>query len=110
MDEPGIDAERPPTWVTRAVVMLMVGIAALWYLRGVVTSLRPLVIMLLVSLFLSFALEPAVNRLERLGLRRGLGTALVFALGIAAIGGFGVQVGALLAEQVTEFSLSLIHI
>ncbi len=104
MDEPGIDAERPPTWVTRAVVTLMVGIAALWYLRGVVTSLRPLVIMLLVSLFLSFALEPAVNRLERLGLRRGLGTALVFALGIAAIGGFGVQVGALLAKQVTEFS------
>jgi len=82
----------------------MVGIAALWYLRGVVTSLRPLVIMLLVSLFLSFALEPAVNRLERLGLRRGLGTALVFSLGIAAIGGFGVQVGALLAKQVTEFS------
>ncbi len=104
MDEPGIDAERPPTWVTRAVVTLMVGIAALWYLRGVVTSLRPLVIMLLVSLFLSFALEPAVNRLERLGLRRGLGTALVFSLGIAAIGGFGVQVGALLAKQVTEFS------
>ena len=104
MDDPGIAAERPPTWVTRAVVTLMVGIAALWYLRGVVTSLRPLVIMLLVSLFLSFALEPAVNRLERLGLRRGLGTALVFALGIAAIGGFGVQVGALLAKQVTEFS------
>ena len=104
MDEPGIDAERPPTWVTRAVVTLMVGITALWYLRGVVTSLRPLVIMLLVSLFLSFALEPAVNRLERLGLRRGLGTALVFSLGIAAIGGFGVQVGALLAKQVTEFS------
>jgi len=104
VDEPGIDAERPPAWVTRAVVTLMVGIAALWYLRGVVISLRPLVIMLLVSLFLSFALEPAVNRLERLGLRRGLGTALVFALGIAAIGGFGVQVGALLAEQVTEFS------
>ena len=70
MNEPGIDAERPPAWVTRAVVTLMVGIAALWCLRGVVTSLRPLVIMLLVSLFLSFALEPAVNRLERLGLRR----------------------------------------
>ena len=84
--------------------MLLVGVAALWYLRGVVTSLRPLIIMLLVSLFLSFALEPAVNRLERLGLRRGLGTALVFSVGIAALGGFGVQVGSLLAEQVTEFN------
>ena len=31
-----------------AVVMLLVGMAALWYLRGVVTSLRPLIVILLV--------------------------------------------------------------
>ncbi|MEE2768461.1 MAG: AI-2E family transporter [Actinomycetota bacterium] len=104
MDEPSTAPEAPPTWVTRAVITLLVGLAALWYLRGVITSLRPLIIMLLVSLFLSFALEPAVNRLERLGLRRGIGTALVFSVGIAALGGFGVQVGSLLADQVTEFN------
>ena len=104
MEEPSTVPEAPPTWVTRAVITLLVSVAALWYLRGVVTSLRPLIIMLLVSLFLSFALEPAVNRLERLGIRRGLGTALVFSVGIVALGGFGVQVGSLLAEQVTEFN------
>ena len=73
-------------------------------MRGVVTALRPLIIMLLVSLFLSFALEPAVNQLERIGLRRGIGTALVFLLAIAALGGFGFQVGTLLADQVSEFN------
>ena len=83
MDEPSTAPEAPPTWVTRAVITLLVGVAALWYLRGVVTSLRPLIIMLLVSLFLSLALEPAVNRLERLGLRRGLGTALVFSVAVS---------------------------
>ena len=58
----------------------------------------------LVSLFLSFALEPAVNRLEKLGVRRGLGTAITFLVCFAAIGGFGFQVGSLLADQVTEFN------
>jgi len=64
-------ANRPPPWVRRAVLSLLGGMAALWYLRGVISSLRSLFLILLVSLFLSFALEPAVNRLERLGLRRG---------------------------------------
>lgn len=97
-------ANRPPPWVRRAVLSLLGGMAALWYLRGVVSSLRSLFLILLVSLFLSFALEPAVNRLERLGLRRGVGTALVFLLGFGALGGFGILVGTLLAEQVTTFS------
>lgn len=97
-------ANRPPPWVRRAVLSLLGGMAALWYLRGVISSLRSLFLILLVSLFLSFALEPAVNRLERLGLRRGVGTALVFLLGFGALGGFGILVGTLLAEQVTTFS------
>ena len=45
-----------------------------------------------------------MNQLERLGLRRGLGTALVMVSLVAALGGFGILVGSLLAEQVTEFS------
>lgn len=93
-----------PPWVRRAILSLLIGIASLWYLRGVVSALRPLLMVLLVSLFLSFALEPAVNRLQRHGMRRGPGTFLVLAVMVAAIGGFGVQVGSLLAEQVTDFS------
>jgi len=93
-----------PPWARRAVLSLLVGIAGLWYLRGVVSALRPLLMVLLVSLFLSFALEPAVNRLERRGMRRGPGTFLVLAIMVGALGGFGIQVGSLLAEQVTDFS------
>ena len=93
-----------PPWARRAILSLLIGIASLWYLRGVVSALRPLLMVLLVSLFLSFALEPAVNRLQRHGMRRGPGTFLVLAVMVAAIGGFGVQVGSLLAEQVTDFS------
>ena len=84
--------------------MLLGGFAALWYLRGILASLRSLFLILLVAVFLSFALEPAVNRLERIGLRRGIATALVFLLGMGALGGFGTLVGTMLAEQVTAFS------
>ena len=99
-----IGKERLPPWISRAILTLLIGAAVLWYMRGVITALRPLIIMLLVSLFLSFALEPAVNQLERIGLRRGIGTTLVFLLAIAALGGFGFQVGTLLADQVSEFN------
>jgi|LWDU01.1.fsa_nt_gi signal peptidase I len=69
-----------------------------------ISSLRSLFIILLVSLFLSFAIEPAVNRMENLRVRRGVATGIMFLLILGAIGGFGVAVGALLAEQLTEFS------
>ena len=98
------DGRSLPLWARRAILSLLVGVAALYYLRGLLEALRPLILVLLVAFFLSFALEPAVNRLERVGLRRGLGTALVMVALVAAVGGFGIQVGSLLAEQVTEFS------
>ena len=98
------DGRSLPPWARRAILSLLVGVAALYYLRGLFEALRPLILVLLVAFFLSFALEPAVNRLERAGLRRGLGTALVMVALVAALGGFGIQVGSLLAEQVTEFS------
>ena len=98
------DGRALPPWARRAILSLLVGVAALYYLRGLLEALRPLILVLLVAFFLSFALEPAVNRLERVGLRRGLGTALVMVALVAAVGGFGIQVGSLLAEQVTEFS------
>ena len=98
------DGRSLPPWARRAILSLLVGVAALYYLRGLLEALRPLILVLLVAFFLSFALEPAVNQLERLGLRRGLGTALVMVSLVAALGGFGILVGSLLAEQVTEFS------
>jgi predicted PurR-regulated permease PerM len=99
---PGRD--RMPGWVPKAIAMFWLGFAALWLARGIVHSLRSFFLVLLISLFLSFAIEPAVNRLERAGLRRGMGTGLVFLLITLAIVGFGFAVGAVLAEQITTFT------
>jgi predicted PurR-regulated permease PerM len=100
----GASRDRMPGWVPKAIAMFWLGFAALWLARGVVHSLRSFFLVLLISLFLSFAIEPAVNRLERAGLRRGAGTGLVFLLITLAIVGFGFAVGTVLAEQLTTFT------
>jgi predicted PurR-regulated permease PerM len=98
-----VSADRMPRWVPRAIVLFFAGFASLYVLFWLVQELRMLLIIILVSMFLSFAIEPAVNRLERLGLRRGVGTLIVFGIIAAALSGFGFAIGSLLADQVSEF-------
>ena len=95
---------KPPVWLTRAILLGLIGYAILGYLLSILSDLRSLSIMVLVSLFLSFAIEPAVNRMERWNIRRGLATGLMFLAVLGALGGFGIAVGSLLADQLTEFS------
>ena len=95
---------KPPVWLTRAILLGLIGYAILGYLLSILSDLRSLSIIVLVSLFLSFAIEPAVNRMERWNIRRGLATGLMFVTVLGALGGFGIAVGSLLADQLTEFS------
>jgi len=82
------------------VLLLLAGAAALLIAFWLVVRLRSLLVMLLISFFLSFALEPPVNRLAGLGWRRGLGTAAVFAAMVVAVVGFVAALGSLLVDQV----------
>lgn len=74
-----------PPWIPRllglSVVTVLGTLALLWSLG----RLRSLLLTLLLSFFISFALEPAVNFLAERGWRRGLATGVVFAF--AVIGG-----------------------
>lgn len=74
----------------------------LWLAFELVERLRTLLIVLLVALFLSLALEPWVDRLERRGVSRGAGTALAFLVLIAGVVLFVSAMGALLASQIIE--------
>ena len=89
---------RPP----RDVILLLAGAAALLVTFWLVVRLRSLLLMLLISLFLAFALEPAANVLARRGWRRGLATATVFALLILGVVAFVAGLGALLVDQVSS--------
>lgn len=101
--ERAADSDRMPRWVPRAIALFFAMAVALYVLAWIVRELRGLLILILVSLFLSFALEPAVNRLERMGFRRSLGTLMVFAASGVALTLFGWAIGTVVADQFGTF-------
>ncbi|MEZ5280037.1 MAG: AI-2E family transporter [Acidimicrobiales bacterium] len=98
-DDGDKDRSMPP-WLPRAIAMGAFAFAVVFSLAWLVQRLRGLLVLLLMSLFFSFALEPAVNWLHRKGIRRGFATLLVF-LGVA-VGAvaFLWAMGAVLADQI----------
>lgn len=76
-------------WLTPGRLLTLAATLLLAYAGfQIVRALRTVLVMLLVSLFLAFAMEPAVQWLAQRGWRRGAATALVFAgvlLGGAAV-------------------------
>ena len=95
------DARTVPVWVKRAIAWFWLGAMGVFYAIGVVRALGTLLVMLLVSLFVAFALEPAVNAMERRGVRRGLGTGIAFLVVAGMAAGFSAVVGTALANEVT---------
>lgn len=104
--ETALSAGMPP-WVRRAIFLWWGVFVALWVARGVVHELRGLLVQIVVALFVSFALEPLVDRLEQRGLGRGLATAVsLFGFMIAA-GAFLAAMGRLIATQLTDLIAEL---
>ena len=58
---------------------------------------------ILIAVFLTLALNPAVESLERRGLRRGYAAAVVFLLTVAALTGLGFLLIPPLVEQIRDF-------
>lgn len=93
-----------PRWLPRAFVLAAATVVlfagGLWLLA----RLKGLLLLLLTSLFLAFAIEPAVNWLAARGWRRGPATGVMFLL-IAVIAAlfFGV-LGSLLVSQATALA------
>lgn len=97
------DPDAMPRWVPRAIVLFFVGATAFFVVRWLVAELQSLLVTLLVSLFLSFAIEPAVNWLAARGWRRGTATWIVF-LAVAVVSlAFTVAIATVLVRQLTNF-------
>ena len=93
------DGRTMPAWAKRAIVWFWLGGMGAFYAVGVVRALGTLLVVLVVSLFAAFALEPAVNFMQRHGVRRGLGTAVMFAVVALMVAGFSAVEGAALASE-----------
>ena len=98
--------DRP--WLTPSRLLSLVAVLVGTYAALVVIrALRGVLIMLLMALFLSFAMEPAVQFLARRGWRRGAATAAVF-LGVALVSaGFIAAMVPLIVGQATELVRSI---
>jgi predicted PurR-regulated permease PerM len=91
-------ADQMPRWLPRAIGLLLVGVMALFIVQALFFRVRGLLVLLVVSLFASFAIEPAVNYLEARGWRRGVATfacmfgafvfllVFIFAMGAVVVG------------------------
>jgi predicted PurR-regulated permease PerM len=66
-----------PEWIPRLVATVIVSVLAIAFTIFLVTKLKGLIALVLVALFLSFALEPFVNRLVNRGWKRGIATGVI---------------------------------
>ncbi|MEO6317920.1 MAG: AI-2E family transporter [Acidimicrobiales bacterium] len=96
------DGRLVPRWVVPAVVIFwggFLGASAIQFFWG---KLSGLFVLLAVSVFLSLAIEPGVNRLARRGWRRGSATALILFGVMAAFLVFVGAIGTLVGSQIAD--------
>lgn len=68
------DGRALPRWFWRAILAVAVSVAAYQFGRSILTQLAGFLLIVAISLFLSFAVEPAVNHLADRGWRRSPAT------------------------------------
>ncbi len=96
-----------PPWLPKALLLIGVSVIIWLGVYALLGNIRSLIIWLLISLFLSFAIEPAVNWFARHGWKRGLGTAFVlFMFMLLGIGLVAAMVP-LIIDQVGELAAKL---
>lgn len=90
-------------WLDRSVPIVLGvggGILLAQLVGGVASAVQGLITVVVISLFLSFAMEPAVQWMYRRGLRRGFGTWAVFLAVIVFFGAFLAAMAPLILDQV----------
>lgn len=100
--------QRNDPWLTpgRLLTLIAVIVGSYWALV-MIRALRSVLVILLVSLFLSFAMEPAVQYLARKGVRRGLATFAVFIAVFLVGAGLVVAMVPVFIEQVEDLIRSV---
>jgi predicted PurR-regulated permease PerM len=88
-------------WATIGIVLAAAAAVELIFI------LQRLIELLIIAAFFAVVLSPAVSALVRLKLPRGLATALVFVVGLAAIGGLGYLFVHPLYQQAVKLSNNL---
>jgi predicted PurR-regulated permease PerM len=106
--QPRREAEhRLPPWFRRAVVFVLVAIAVYQATVWAFLNLRDFLGLLFLAWLFAISIEPVVERLARLGLRRGAATGLVLLGLILLAAAFVAVFGALLVDQLAALVAAL---
>ena len=95
-----MSASSVPPWVVKAIALFWLGWVVVYIGTGAVRALRTFLVVMLISVFISFAVEPAVNRMETWKIRRGVGVWIVYLGSFLALAGFSAAIGTALADQI----------
>jgi predicted PurR-regulated permease PerM len=99
---PAGDGSTMPAWIPRLLLSVVIAVFLAYAAFSLVRRLSHLLLWLVAALFLSFALEPAVNWLVARGWRRGVAAAAVL-LGLGLLGMIAVALMVpLVIDQVQE--------
>jgi predicted PurR-regulated permease PerM len=106
-EPPAPDTGSMPAWIPRLLVTVVIAVFAAYAAFSLIRRLQHLLLWLVAALFLSFALEPAVNWLVNRGWRRGAAAAVVLiGLGLLGLLGLALMVP-LVIDQVQELVIRL---
>ncbi|WP_040494557.1 AI-2E family transporter [Ilumatobacter nonamiensis] len=104
--EAGSTDPRVPRWAVPTIAIFWLGFLLTFVIRHVFHRLSGLLVLLLVSIFLTLAIEPGVNLLARRGWRRGSATlailSVVFVVFVGFLGAIGTLVGTQIADLLSE--------
>jgi predicted PurR-regulated permease PerM len=98
---------RLPPWFRRAVVFVLVAIAVYQTVVWAFLNLRGFLGLLFLAWLFAVSIEPLVERLNRLGVRRGAATGIVLVALVLLAAGFLAIFGALLVDQLTQLVSAL---
>jgi predicted PurR-regulated permease PerM len=96
-----------PPWFRRAVVTVLVAVAAYQAVVWAFLNLRGFLGLLFLAWLFAISIEPIVARLARLGMRRGAATGLVLLALVLLSAGFLAIFGALLVDQLGQLITAL---
>jgi predicted PurR-regulated permease PerM len=96
-----------PRWIPRLLTIIVLACVGLFAAYHMLRAVRTVLVLLVISFFLSIALEPGVNFLNRKGWRRGWATGLIFLIAVLVVGLFIGLMVPLVVGQISHFVSNL---
>ena len=98
------NSNKMPPWTWKAIIVFWLGFLGTLVLRYSYERLSSLLILLLVALFLSLAIEPGTTRLAKRGWKRGRATVVILLAVMAGVLIFVAAIGTLVATQIADLA------